>query len=311
MSEALLEPQIGVAIVTFNSELDIEACLISLDAAQVDKIVVLDNCSTDNQASRTEKICSRFPQVTFLSSDANVGFGAGVNKAVRVLASSLGEEDFIWIVNPDTVVDRLASGHLQSAIASGRFDIASPRVTTGSNLQPTLWFGRGSLDLCAMRTVHHDLGLPARHSSEEYVCSFLTGAALFMRLGTWNQLGGFSEDYFLYWEDADLSHRAVNMGLRLGVVSSSSVWHSVGGSGDRSGKSATYYYFMQRNRALFARKQKMGWRLLWGPGLGESIRLTLRPLKQSVNPLSKFWSGLRGLAAGIGTLAFTSWKDDK
>lgn len=309
-----LSPQhrTGVAIVTFNSAQDIEACLISLVSGQVDKIVVLDNGSSRDHAVRTKEICATFSQVTLLSSDANLGFGAGVNAAVSALAPSLSDQDFIWIVNPDTVVENSAAKHLGSAISAGCFDIVSPRVTTGPVEGPRIvWFGGGSLDLRAMRTVHHDLGKAVTISSEEFDCTFLTGAALFMRLGTWRELGGFSEDYFLYWEDADLSYRAAKSGLTLGVVSSSSVWHSVGGSGDRSGKSATYYYYMQRNRALFARKLKLGRRLVWGPGFAESIRLTLRPLKQPVNPLSKFWSGLRGLVAGMKPLALTSGKGDK
>lgn len=298
---------VGVAVVTFNSMLDIEACLDSLRTPDIGRVVVLDNCSSELQATRTEEICSRFSEVEFVRSDVNVGFGAGVNRAVSVLKTSMESLEYVWVVNPDTIVDSLCASGLRAAVSSGRFDIVSPQVTTGApNNKLVVWFNGGALDLDGIRTVHHGIGHPAEDSSDESSCSFLTGAAVFMSLPTWETLGGFSEEYFLYWEDADLSFRATSMGFRLGVVSGSRVWHSVGGSGDRTGKSAAYYYFMQRNRALFARRMKLGRRLVWGSGLIESIRLILRPLKQRVKPFAKFLSGLRGLAAGMRPISSNS-----
>lgn len=291
---------VGVVVVTFNSAADIEACLKSLHETNADHIVVFDNASASDQANQTETICSLFPEVTFVRSDLNVGFGAGTNRAAAILSDRLREDDFIWIVNPDTVVDVSCLEGLRAAVAAGHFDIVSPRITTGENeSRPIVWFDGGQLDLRAVRTSHQGIGRTPLPEAAESPCSFVTGAAIFMTLRTWRALDGFSEEYFLYWEDADLSYRAVSSGLKLGVVAGASVWHAVGGSGDRTGKSATYYYFMQRNRVLFARRLQIGQRLLWGSGLVESMRLTLRPLKQQTRPLFKFWSGLRGLAAGI------------
>lgn len=299
-SSGFPEPSVGVVVVAFNSAADIEACLMSIRDTEADHVVVFDNASDSGQSSKTETICLLFENVTYMRSETNLGFGAGANRAAAVLSEKLQDNDFIWIVNPDTIVESSCLEGLRDAVRAGRFDIVSPRITTGehgSGLR--VWYDGGQLDLQAIRTSHEDLGQTARPKSGESPCDFVTGAAIFMTLNTWRGLGGFSEEYFLYWEDADFSYRAVRAGLKLGVVSGSRVWHVVGGSGDRTGKSATYYYYMQRNRVLFARKLHIGGRLLRGPGLVESVRLTLRPLRQQTRPFFKFWSGLRGLAAGM------------
>jgi GT2 family glycosyltransferase len=85
---------------------------------------------------------------------------------------------------------------------------------------------------------------------------WLSGACLALGAELWAGLGGFDEDYFLYWEDVDLSWRAVALGARLEVVDDAHVVHDEGGTQESRGraKSETYYRYDIRNRMLFARK---------------------------------------------------------
>ncbi|MFJ6268592.1 glycosyltransferase family 2 protein [Pseudarthrobacter oxydans] len=292
-------PRVAAVVVTYNSAKDIEKCLQSLIAAGVSQILVLDNGSAVEEAQETSRVCRQLPFVRFSLASGNLGFGAGVNAAVKTLEPSLNADDYLWIVNPDTVVDPRALAILTERVSSGKYDIVSPRLTTGdSSGSETIWFDGGFLDLQSMRTEHIGIGQRTQDRVEDSSCSFLTGCAMLMRVDTWKKIGGFSEEYFLYWEDADLSWRATALGLTLGVVPTARIWHSVGGSGDRTGKSTTYYYYMQRNRVIFAKKLNLQWRLLWGQGLLESIKLTVRPLKQKSNRIEKFIFGVRGIIAG-------------
>jgi GT2 family glycosyltransferase len=74
----------------------------------------------------------------------------------------------------------------------------------------------------------------------------------------WDRVGGFADDYFLYWEDIDLSHRVLAAGGRLEVSATATAIHAEGGTqginSHASGtpKSTTYYYHNIRNRLLFA-----------------------------------------------------------
>lgn len=290
---------VGAVVVTFNSAEDLEPCLSSLKRAGVEHVVVIDNASSPAQRERTAAICGTFDFVAFEQLHTNLGFGAGVNFGVSRLRSFLKPNGFVWIVNPDTEVQPDCVQGLLRAVNESGLDIVSAVVTTTSpDGKRVIWYRGGDLDSTAVRTVHRELGQEARPASDDQECSFITGAAMFMKLTTWDFVGGFSEDFFLYWEDADLSARASKLGLKTGLAGSSFVWHSVGGSGDRTGKSPAYYYYMQRNRIIFSKNAGIYRRLFSLAGMMETLRLTARPLKQSVNPFGKFVSGLRGMAAG-------------
>lgn len=69
----------------------------------------------------------------------------------------------------------------------------------------------------------------------------------------WEELGGFDEEYFLYWEDVDLSVRATRIGAALIVETGATAVHDEGGTQHgHEQKSDLYYYFNIRNRLLFA-----------------------------------------------------------
>ncbi|MFJ5961873.1 glycosyltransferase family 2 protein [Pseudarthrobacter oxydans] len=300
--------RVGAVVVTYNSSADIHECLASLVAAGVDDILVLDNGSKRDEVTATSSVCSLHSQVEFHASPANMGFGAGVNQAVRLLPPC----EFLWIINPDTVADKGSVAALKSVLLDGKYDIVSPQISTGEAGDPTIWFDGGSLDLVSLRTQHHGIGNVVQDPSGENIdCTFLTGCALFMRFETWKALGGFSERFFLYWEDAELSWRATQQGMSLGVTREARIFHSVGGSGDRSGKSPVYFYYMQRNRLLFANKLHIGHKVFTGAGLLETLRLTMRPLRQKTKPVEKFLFGIRGLIAGVNAIVIASKRDIK
>jgi GT2 family glycosyltransferase len=88
---------------------------------------------------------------------------------------------------------------------------------------------------------------------------WLSGACLMVSSQLWNELGGFSDSYFLYWEDVDLSFRTRRLGGDVVVLDSAMAVHDEGGTHEVDsrakvgrGKSATYYYYNLRNRLLFA-----------------------------------------------------------
>jgi GT2 family glycosyltransferase len=86
---------------------------------------------------------------------------------------------------------------------------------------------------------------------------WLTGACLALTIDMFDEVGGFDESYFLYWEDVDFSYRAGLAGAELLVREDLTVVHDEGGTqGQRSGraKSQTYYYYNCRNRLVFAAK---------------------------------------------------------
>lgn len=122
---------------------------------------------------------------------------------------------------------------------------------------------------------------------------------MFMTVETWNELGGFRPDLFMYWEDAEFSLRASAQGNRLGVVGSARVWHKVGGSQGGDGKSALYFYYMARNRLLVCRPDGGRLGLLAVVGLRYTLRLLRSALRERDERWVKSMAVVRGSLAGL------------
>ena len=73
--------RLSALIVNYRSYDELEACLTSLTRAldlARDEIIVVDH---DSDPARQAEIAERFPYVRLCATDANPGFGAGMNAA--------------------------------------------------------------------------------------------------------------------------------------------------------------------------------------------------------------------------------------
>lgn len=278
----------------------LQDCLNSLDTLAECQVTVLDNGSGEDEVALLTELLAGFPNAKLATSVENLGFGAGVNLAAR--AADIQQDDLVWVLNPDTTVAPNAAGILEKSILDDRADIVSPLIASGPTDDERIWFAGGGIDVKRGRSYHARHGRPLDQAPrDEFSSGFITGAAPMFRGSAWLELGGFREDLFLYWEDADLSLRASALGQRLVVIPAARIWHREGGSSSqRSGLSATYYYYAQRNRLVVCSDGLRRTKLAFFDGWLETARLLLKPLlKERDHRLRKFLASLAGLTAGL------------
>ena len=87
------------------------------------------------------------------------------------------------------------------------------------------------------------LGEPASEYAVEKRIASATGAAVACRREVWNALGGFTEQFFAYCEDADLSLRCWQQGWDVVYVPSAVVLHHY-----EFGRNPAKFYLLERNR---------------------------------------------------------------
>ncbi len=93
----------SVIIIAYNSRDFIPACLASVREALIDidsEIIVLDNGSP---YPLTTEVKEMFPEVIWLESKENLGFGRGCN-----LAATHATKPYLFFINPDTIVSKTA-----------------------------------------------------------------------------------------------------------------------------------------------------------------------------------------------------------
>ena len=291
---------VAIVVVNYASHLLLEQNLAGVAAAVPDAaVVVVDSHSTTEEESAVAALASRHGW-TLVTTARNVGFGAGMNLGVAA-AKDLGAEAFL-LLNPDAVITAPSVALLRSALESSPLTLLVPKIYDSTG---TVWFDGADvyLDTGETRASRHRTG-------GERVLPWLTGACLLVSSQLWDQVAGFDERFFLYWEDVDLSIRVCRSGGALRVVEGASAIHDEGGthagavSGSRA-KSDVYYYYNIRNRLLFAALNlPSADRRRWRRGsVAAAYRILLRGgRRQFLRPLRPVGAGIRGTVDGLALM---------
>ena len=215
---------VTVVVVTHDSEKVIGECLTTLlggarRASDRPRILVVDNSSRDGTRDVVADL-----DVQLLALDSNDGFGAACNAGVARCQSK-----WVLLLNPDV---RMTWGDV-TTLAS-RAEAVSARATLGA-LGPRIERPDGRVepswerDLSLWREMRRrsrwrrwQEGEPSalqalEHESRELTSSstsvdWLSGACLLVLREAYEQIGGFDEEFFLYFEDADLGRRLRDAG---------------------------------------------------------------------------------------------------
>lgn len=241
------------------------ACVNSLIADGWDPILIWDNSANDGADARIlrDAFCAE-SRVHVEESPANLGFAAGVNRAVEWL-DGRGRNDAILLINNDARIAKGARDVLCSAIREAGVALVAPQVEQDGKIQGWTYY-HSALALVGYR--HYWGGF-----------SYLSGCCLLVNREI---IRGrvFDEDFFMYGEDVELSYRMLADGLRLMLVSQVLATH-IGAAG--SGQSSPFYeWHLVRAHWLLASKLSSG---LWGTVLFRTIRLPVLAVRAIVRSI--------------------------
>jgi N-acetylglucosaminyl-diphospho-decaprenol L-rhamnosyltransferase len=225
----------AIVTVSYNSEDVLPEFLASTASAseRTVEVVVADNASVDPGALRalTESAGARFVEV-----GANRGYGAAANRAVATLDADV---DWVLVSNPDVVLEPHA---LDRMIATADEDpsigAVGPRllepsgaVYPSARLLPSLRTGLGHALFANVwpgnpwtRRYRQDDDHDGRRDA-----GWLSGACVLVRRSVYEELRGFDEGYFMYFEDVDLGWRIGRAGYR-NVYEPAAVATHIGGT---------------------------------------------------------------------------------
>lgn len=198
--------KLSVLIVNYNVRYHLEQCLRSVERAIEDlqaEIIVVDNHSHDDSVGY---LSPRFPNVTFIDSNHNLGFARANNIAIR---QSQGE--YVLLLNPDTFVGESV---LKRAVT---FMDAHPDAggcgTMMYNTDGTLARESRRGLPTPMVSFKKMLGLDNQYYmshlpwDQEAQIEVISGAFCLLRRKALDRGGLLDETFFMYGEDIDLSYR--------------------------------------------------------------------------------------------------------
>lgn len=288
-------PKLGIIVVNYGSHALLEdhlerASAAARSATSDPVVVVVDNFTSTAETEALASLAVAQGWLTVLNA-RNEGFGRAMNAGVAA-AKAAGCSVFL-LLNPDAMIDAATIAALVSRCAAEPLTLRSPRI-----LRPdgTRWFDGGTV------SVAHGWTSTAEGSDSSAPGGWLSGACLAVHADLWDASGGFDDDYFLYWEDVDLSWRCVAAGGALIVDHDLAAFHSVGGTQLERGKSPLYVYFNCRNRLVFASKHlARADRVKWlAMSIRYGARVALRGGRREFlrHPALLSWAAIRGTISG-------------
>ncbi len=250
---------VGVVLVNWNGAEDTIPCIESLLAGTVkpDRIVVVDNASRDGSP---DLIVQKFPDVTLIRNDENLGFTGANNIGISALMNAAC--DYIWILNNDTTVDGLCMETLRNYMDSNQEAAASTGKILYADPPGLIWYAGAVYDKWRVQFRHKGAGRmdDGRFDSVEVV-PFLSGCCMFVRRTAFERIGPFDDRFFAYAEDADWCLRAKQEHLRLHYVPYAIIRHKVSATVNKLKKGRTggttspfSVYITNRNRIFLIRK---------------------------------------------------------
>ncbi len=218
-------------------------------------LYIIDNASP-------EKISAMLKQhfdTNYIDLDENVGFGRGHNKVLDIIDSK-----YHFIINPDILINENTISTLCDFMdAHPDVAIACPKVLHPDGSIQYIAKRKPSLMALVSRRIRLPFlkGLEDRYLGKDldqdtdFEVDFCTGCFTVIRTDVFREIGGFDKDYFLYFEDADITMRAKQKG-KAWYVPSSNVTHFWHRETATSGKR-----FFTQVKSMFIYFKKWGFKL--------------------------------------------------
>jgi hypothetical protein len=237
----MIPVELSIVIVNWHSADYVMACLRSVreQTALVNyEVIIVDNASFDGCR---EWVVREHPDVIFLQSQNNLGFARANN-----MGAACARGDVLLFLNPDTeirdrAIERLY--HRMRALSDAGV-VGCRLLNSDGTLQtscvqslPTVlnqvldaemlrrWFPKSSL-----------WGMAVLFESGTAVgeVEAVAGACMMIRKETFEMVGGFSSNYFMYAEDLDLCFKTRRAGFRNYYIGGATIVHHGGGCTKRA-----------------------------------------------------------------------------
>lgn len=213
--------RVAVVTVSYGSEGVLGAFLASLPPASRQALHVVVADSKPAAATNTVKSMTTSAGATYLPLPSNRGYGYAINTAVRGLGPEI---DWVVASNPDVTVNPGCIDILLESVLDSTIAAVGPRILSSdgeiypsARTIPSLRSGVGHAIFANLWPKNPWTRNYRKESEIEPVrrdAGWLSGAFLMIRRSVFDQMNGFDESYFMYFEDVDLGYRIGRLGLR-------------------------------------------------------------------------------------------------
>lgn len=284
---------IDIVIVNWNAGVQLKECINSVvehGDAQVSRIIVVDNGSTDGSADAIAGL----PRVEIIRAGKNLGFGAACN-----IGAKRGRSPYILFLNPDTRIEANSisvplafmekAGNSKVGICGIQLVDEQGQISRSCAHAPSLSrLVSSSIGLNKVPCLKHTgMAMDTWDHRDTQQVDQVIGAFYFIRRSLFEECEGFDERFFVYFEEVDVARRAREIGWSSWYLVEAKAFHAGGGTSQQV--KAHRLFYSLRSRLLYAFKHFPGWQAY----LLVVVTFVLEPLTRSA------WCLIRGDIAGV------------
>lgn len=270
-------PRVGVVVVAYRSDRVLGEMLASVPGASIPPVavVVVDNLPGEG----TTRELAEQHGAAYVAQPQNPGYGGGMNAGVSALPASV---EWVLVCNPDL---ELLGGSIDALLAVAESDerigsVGPAVLNSDHSVYPS------ARSVPSLRTgVGHALFVTVwqqnpwtakyRHDAdtgEQRDAGWLSGSCVLVRRSAFDELGGFDEGYFMYFEDVDLGYRLGKAGWRNVYAPQAQVIH-IGAHSTTTESERMIRAHHASARRFLSRKYSAGWLFWLRWGLSAALRV--------------------------------------
>ncbi len=257
--------EVSFILVNYNTTALLAQCLTALYKITgsssphfLFEVLVVDNASIQNPQPL---LAAQFPQVIFLHSPKNNGFGAANNLAIPHTKGK-----YLFFLNPDAFLQNDAAFLLAQKMNEPQFahcGLCGGELINAQGI-PNQCFGNFPSIAGAIAALGFKFLFPAyyrkymavgvaNYNALDKKVDYISGAAFMVRKNLVNLYGGFDDDFFLFFEETEWAWRLKQHGYYTMIFPEVKITHLEGGSTELG----SYTFFNERTFRLYAQSRQL------------------------------------------------------
>ena len=220
---------VSILIVNYRSWSHLSDCLDALkqvtEARFSFEVVVVDNKSNDG---KLQEFSERYSSFRFIENSGNNGFSNGCNTAAMHAKGA-----YLLFLNPDTIASEQAIEAMLTILKErSTIGIVSCNQmnTNGSYEGTDRMFPNTFTMFGLIRALYRKFKKKTKEEGALLFPDWVSGSVVFMSRTWFQKIQGWNEDYWMYFEDVDLSKKVRDAGGEVALLKDVNIIHNHGGA---------------------------------------------------------------------------------
>ena len=248
--------KVGIVILNYNDYETTDKYLNNIKNYKVlDKIIVVDNKSTDSSYEKLQKYNNN--RIKVIETKENKGYAYGNNVGIKALDDDI---DYVIISNPDITVSEKTISRLKKDLDTNKdISVIAPVIKELDYIKRGWRLPKYKDELLSNITYfHRKAEANLRYDDSKYKGNItkvdvVSGCFFMIRKSVLNLIGNFDEGTFLYYEENIMGHKLDLVGKKTFIDNEAEVTHNLSVSVDKSFNSINKYKILKNSQKYYVK----------------------------------------------------------